>query len=263
LSASQSILRPDYANLGGIMTFEDEDLKVWVPNQNLKPERITKYFAGLQQQINPAGLLGISAYRMDIRDRQIRRVQISREQAGLQTGIDLSGNDPDTQYLSTTNAAGRRSIYGLTLEYNQQLTFLPGMLKGLSVFGSFTRTLWHGMLNDTERIGYLPKSANGGIRYRYGRLNLLVRATWQDDKLQALTEPVNSASTYLDDHMWLKARTMVDVNVDFRITKHLSFVFSVRNLFNSPIVWYSGAPGRMSSYDVNSSIWNCGIKGAF
>jgi TonB-dependent receptor len=263
LSASQSILRPDYDNLAGIMVFEDEERRVWVPNQNLKPERITKYFASLQRQLTPAGLLGVSAYRMDIRDRQTKRVQISREQAELQTGIDLSGNDSDTQYLSATNAAGQRSIYGLTLEYNQQLTFLPGTFKGLGLFGSFTRTLWHGMRDDTERIGYMPKSANGGIRYRYGRLNLLVRATWQDGRLMGITEPVNGASTYLDDHAYMKERTMIDVSGGFRINKHLSFVFSVRNILNAPQIQYSNTPGRMMSYAVYSSFWNCGVKGTF
>ncbi|MBI1900211.1 MAG: hypothetical protein HYS13_03720, partial [Planctomycetia bacterium] len=67
-------------------------------------------------------------------------------------------------FISSVNLPGTQRTKGLTLEYSQQLVFLPGPLKGFSVFGSLTRNI-----ADRQLLGNVPKSANGGIRYHYGR----------------------------------------------------------------------------------------------
>ncbi|MDR0901993.1 MAG: TonB-dependent receptor, partial [Opitutaceae bacterium] len=264
LSASQSIQRPDYNNLAGVMTYDETSWNRWVPNPMLKPERLTKYFASLQQRIRPAGILSVSAYRMDIDDRQINNVQISRADAEAQTGVSLADDDDDVIYRTTRNTSGRRSIHGLTIDYNQQLTFLPGALKGLSAFGSFTRTWKPGRVeDDAELNNYVPKSANGGLRYRYGRLNLQLRATWQDDKQRSVTLPSSENATYLYDHIYQKERLLVDVSGDFKLNKNLWFVFSLRNITNSPYVEYSNTPDRLWYCIAHGILWNCGLRGTF
>jgi TonB-dependent receptor len=263
LSASQSIQRPDYGNLAGVMSYNETDWQRWVPNPNLKPERLTKYFVSLQQRIRPAGLLGVSAYRMDIDGKQIANMQISRAEAEAQTGISLADDGEEVIYRSTKNTAGRRSIHGLTIDYNQQLTFLPGALKGLSAFGSFTRTWWPAVEDDAELNNVVPHSANGGFRYRYGRLNLQIRATWQDDKQRSVTKPAGDTSTYLHDHIYQKARLMVDFSGDFKLSKNYTFVFSLRNITNSPYIEYSNTRDRMYCYFIHGILWNCAIKGTF
>lgn len=263
LSASQSIQRPDYNNLAGVMTYNDDDGTRWIPNPNLKPERLTKYFVSLQQRIRPGGMLGLSAYRMDIADRQIARVQINREEAEALTGVSMAGDPDDIIYRSTRNASGTRTIYGLTIDYNQQLTFLPGVLKGLGVFGSYTRTWQISPETDDERVGYLPNSANGGLRYRYGRLNLQLRATWQDDRLQSITRPATADSTYVTGYYYYKGRMMVDFSGDFKLNKNLWFIFSLRNITNTPAEWYSNTPDLMQRYFVHGVFWNCGLKARF
>ncbi|HEY0947263.1 MAG TPA: TonB-dependent receptor [Opitutaceae bacterium] len=246
VAASEAILRPDYNNLAGITTINETNLTVTVPNPNLKPETSTKYLAALQYYFEPAGTLSFSAYRLDIKNQLSARTQITPEQAGL---------DPE-QYAGYTilgylNGEGTRSIDGGTLEYSQQLVFLPGALKGLSVFGSVTRAQ-----ADGELIGHVPKAANGGIRFHHGRFNLQVRSTWQASRLVSVTTPLN-------DHVWLRERTLVDVSGGYRLSDHLELMFSVRNVFNAPSIQYSNEPGRVQLYDVYGSLWNFGIKGTF
>lgn len=264
LSASQSIQRADYNNLAGVMTYDETAWSRWVPNPGLKPERLAKYFASLQQRIRPAGLLGLSVYRMDIDGLQLANAQINRAEAEAQTGISLADDEDYVIYRTTRNLDGRRSIHGLTIDYNQQLTFLPAALKGLGVFGSFTRTWWPRVDDDQERVGYVPKAANGGLRYRYGPVNLQLRATWQSDKLRSVTESNTAGSTtYLHDHIYQRARAMVDLGGDFRFSKRYTFVFSLRNLTNAPYIEYSNTRDRMYCYFVHGVLWNCAIKGTF
>jgi iron complex outermembrane recepter protein len=243
---SESILRPDYNNLAGITTVNDTQLTVTVPNPRLKPETSTKYFAGVQYYFEPAGTLSLSVFRLDVRNQLTARTQLTPEQAGL---------DPD-DYPGYTifgylNGEGTRSIDGGTLEYSQQLTFLPGALRGLSVFGSVTRAA-----ADEQLIGHVPKAANGGIRFRHGRFNLQLRTTWQASRLLSVSRPIN-------DHVWLRERTLVDLSGGYRLTNHFELMLSVRNIFNAPTIQYSNEPGRVQMYDVYGSLWNLGVKGTF
>ena len=270
LSASQSIMRPDYVNLSGVITY-DEDLEttVTVPNGTLKPEYMTKFFAGLNLRLEPAGILSLYAYRMDIKDKQIRDVTISREEAEAIVGyplLDETASEEEeggSTFRTTINSPSRLSVYGVTLEYNQQLKFLPGYLKGLSVFSSVTLSSIRGVQIDEDRIGQVKKSASGGLRYRVGRVHIQLRGTWQGPYLFSVTRPVDTNYAFLDDHLYEKARLIVDLSGGFKLTNRCELTFSIRNLADSPRILYSNVPGRLAYYWVPGTIWNVSLKGSF
>lgn len=248
LSASESILRPNYDNLAGITTINDANQTITVPNPGLQPELSRKTFASLQYYYEPAGMIGISAYRLDLENQLTARSEISAAQAGF-------ADDPEYAsytFLSYLNGDDRAHTNGLSAEYNQQLTFLPGALKGLSVFGSITRTI-----ADRQQLRLVPKSANGGIRYRYGKLNVQLRTTWQATRL------ISQSTTAVNGWIWGRERTLVDLSGGYKLNSRIELMLSVRNLFNAPYQQYSNEPGRLQMYDVYGSLWNFGIKGTF
>ena len=248
LSSSESILRPNYDNLAGITSIDDTNQIVTVPNPGLKPELSRKTFASLQYYFEPAGMLGLSAYRLDVKNQLSARSRVSAEQAGF-------ANEPEYasySFLSYVNGAGNQHTNGVSAEYNQQMTFLPGALKGLSVFGSVTRTI-----ADRQQLRLAPKSANGGVRFRHGPLNLQLRSTWQAARLISIsTNTVNGL-------VWAKERTLVDLSGGYKLSKRLELMLSVRNIFNAPAEQYSNVPGRLQLFDVYGSLWNFGVKGTF
>jgi iron complex outermembrane recepter protein len=248
LSASESLLRPNYDNLAGITSINDTNQTVTVPNPNLEPELSRKTFASLQYYYEPAGMVGVSAYRLDMENQLTARSAISAEQAGF-------GDDPEYAsytFLSYLNGEGRAHTNGLSAEFNQQMTFLPGALKGLSVFGSITRTI-----ADRQQLRLVPKSANGGVRYRYARFHVQVRATWQASRL------ISQSTSAVNGWIWGRERTLVDLSGGYKLGKRLELMLSVRNIFNAPYQQYSNEPGRLQMFDVYGSLWNFGIKGTF
>jgi TonB-dependent receptor len=288
-SMSQAILRPDYGNLAGVVNYPDTSnynvITLWVPNPKLKPEETTKYYAGLQWYLNPAGIVEVSAYRLDISGLQIPRQVITADQAQDQLGYSIddllrglyAGEvvvDEDTQetiteamgnttYLSTINAKGSRTVYGVTLRYDQQLTFLPGFLKGLSLFGSFTTAALQNAELEEEKIGRASKSANGGIKYRLGRVSFSLRGNWADDRLISIARPYDGRQWMTADHIYERARLTVDFSGNFRLNKNLELVWSIRNLTEEPYIRYSNVPGRISWYSVPDTIWNFSIRGKY
>lgn len=280
LSASQSILRPDYGNLAGVTSYDDDLQVVTIPNGQLKPEYLTKYYAGLRYHFEPAGTLSLSAYRLDIKDLQIRNIEISKAEAERIVGYPLGGSEESGEddsgagedgdemaaaqrYRTTINAPDLLSFYGVTLEYNQQLTFLPGALRGLSVFSSFTWGDVAGAKRSIERLESVRYSANGGIRYRLGRLHFTVRGTWKDDVLAGVTEPTADRYHFLNDHIYRKDRFSLDLSGGIKLNKRYELSFSVRNLLNAPTIYYSNVPDRMARYYVTGAVWNFSVKGTF
>ena len=275
LSASQSILRPDYDNLAGTVTVDTNDLYIRIPNATLKPECMTKYYAGINYKFEPAGTLQLSAYRMDIKDKQIRNIEIDINEAERILGYSLRSSTPSgdidldadnahgTIYYTAINSPSLLSVYGVTLEYNQQLVFLPGLLKGLSIFSSVTLSSIHGSQIDEDKIGQVKRSANGGLRYSLARFNLQLRGTWTGDTLAAVTRPLEGSYHFYQDHQYAKSRLIIDLSGGFKLTNRYELTFSVRNLTNSPQIWYSNVPDRLSRYTLIGSYVNISLKGSF
>lgn len=248
---SEAILRPDYGNIGGVTSVNESTQTVTVPNPLLKPEHSTKYYASLQYFIEPSGLIGLSYYKLKLKDMQQPGFTVNPEDVGY-----AASDYPGYTFVSTQNAPATLDTDGITFEYNQQLTFLPGAFKGLSLYGSFTRVIAEGV-----RIGTPDAMANWGVRYRYGRFNVQLNGTWQSkSRLGTVSDTETTANTGL---RWLAGRDLWNISAGYRLTRHFELMLSGRNIFNAPSIQYSNVPGRIYLYDVYGSMWSAGIKGTF
>src|SRR5688572_27314187 len=133
-SASQSIMRVDLPTMTGVATINEDTLTGSIPNLDLKPEHGNNYSARLEYYFEPVGVVSAGVFMMDVTDLQFSTSNVRAEDIGL--GDEYPG------YLFTTMSnAGRFRAKGLELEYSQQLTFLPGVFRGLGAFANYSRTV--------------------------------------------------------------------------------------------------------------------------
>jgi len=251
LAFSQSILRPDYGNLGGVVSINEDNGIVTVPNSELKPEHSVKYFAGLQYYLEPAGVVGMSYYRLDIEDMQATGFTVNPEDVGF-----APDEYPGYQFVSAGNVPGTSTNDGLILEYSQQLTFLPGAWKGLSLRGSLTR-----INPDGPRVNLPEKVANWGLGYKYGRFDLQVNGNYQDSyRISALS---NTPTTADNGILYRASREMWNVSLSYRLSENFDLQIAGRNIFDAPDITYSNVRSRVRMYDKYGSMWSFGIKGRF
>lgn len=252
IAFSDAILRPDYGNIAGATAVNDNTLIVTVPNPQLKPEHSTKYYAGLQYFFEPSGVLGISFYRLKLKDMQITGQTIEDP-----ASLGYSSSDyPGYTYVSTENDPGVRYTNGLTYEYNQQLTFLPGAFKGLGLYGSITRVIADGVRQNTPN-----KSANWGLKYKYGPFHVQINGTWNGTyRSSALS---NTPTTVNGGVLYHAARELWGVSAGFKLTKNVELMVAGRNIFNAPDIVYSNIPSHLQLYSIYGSLWTAGIKGTF
>jgi TonB-dependent receptor len=242
LGYSATISRPALSNLGGVWVFNETAQTVNVPNPNLQPERSKNLTGRVAYYFEPVGNMAFTAFQNDVRNSAF-----TDEFAAADFGYEDDPTYSGYRFISVSTRAGTTRIRGMTFEYSQALSFLPGIWKGLNVSASYTRTY-----ASTVKTGMVPHMIGAAISYRHRRLSLGVSGKYTDATPYSLTAPV-----------YRKGRTMIDLNGGYQFSKRLSVFFQVRNLFNIPENRYQGDP-TIISYNVTfGTILTAGIKGTF
>ncbi len=243
VAASQSISRPSYGNVAGIITINEANQEIRVPNPDLKPETSDKYFASVQYYLEPAGTLSVSGFRLSVKNMGSGTQPVSAAEAGYADDPEYSSYT----FVRPSNAPGTIHLDGVEVEYSQQLVFLPKALRGFSIFGSLTRTA------ASERIAnHVPKSANGGFRYSNHKFNAQLRTTWQAPRF-------NSASA--TEELWQYERLMFDFSGGYKFNRTYELTISGRNILNEPIRTYSNEPGLVRAFNRYGASWTVGVRG--
>lgn len=245
VAGNESISRPNYNNIAGVITINETSRVITLPNPNLKPETSKKYFVSLQKYVEPAGTISVSGYELQVKNFNTANVAVSAEEAGYADDPEYAG----FTFLRPGTAPGTRKIKGLDLEYSQQLVFLPGFWRGFSLFGSVSRTI-----PDLRVTSLVSKSANGGVRFSNHKFNVQLRATWVAARL---------TSTNAQRDQWQNERLMFDMSGGYKINRTYEITLSGRNINNSPIRAYENQPGLAQMNEYLGPVWTLGVRGRF
>ncbi|MSU23280.1 MAG: TonB-dependent receptor [Opitutus sp.] len=164
LSWSNTIGRPPPGSLLPVETPNNNTLILTVNNPSLKPQYSENWDAALEYYFEPVGQFSVGFFHKSIKD------YISSGNAGVVgAGADngYGGEYAGYSITSQTNT-GSAKIKGWEFSYQQELTFLPGVLRGLGVFANFTVLDTKGdygtgsAVSTTEVLGFIPHSGNVG-----------------------------------------------------------------------------------------------------
>jgi outer membrane receptor protein involved in Fe transport len=131
---SYAISRPPVDALAGVWSINDQALLITAPNPNLKPEKSDNYVARLAYYFEPVGSLTFLVQQTEISDQ---RITVRGEAADFGFADDPEYATYDFQ--SVTNNSSLYRYRSLELAYNQNLSFLPGLLRTANVNLSYTR----------------------------------------------------------------------------------------------------------------------------
>ncbi|MES2694516.1 MAG: TonB-dependent receptor [Verrucomicrobiota bacterium] len=253
-SFNDSITRPNLNQLAGGVTInaESNPPSATISNPDLKPERGRNLFASAEYYFpKGAGFLTFSGARRDITDLiQSNVFDVAPGDDYIEDdGIDLGG------YRVTTFANVRKAhVTSGELSYRQNLVFLPGFWRRLSLFGNYTR-LHYDHYENFRR----PKNiANGGVSFDHRGLSLRWNFVWVSKFRRAAT-PASGWSVFDGE------RLTHDMQAAYRFSRYTTVFASVRNVFNKPQVNYygSGTATIMNRYSDYGAIWTVGVRGLF
>lgn len=246
----RTIKRPNIGQIAGVrQVYEGSDGSgtVVTPNANLKPERSEKVVAGLSYYfgVNNSSLVQVVGSYNKLTDQQLSAT-LTAEEFG-NTDPALEGFD----FVSFDNRNNPITFKTLEVSYNQNLTFLPHLLRGTAVNLSYTRTQ-----ASLRSPGTVPHSVKGGVSYRYKRFNVAFNGVWRDDT------PWFQGTT----NRYLVSNVKYDISGGFRLTQNISLFFQGRNIFEEPHRIFeqsAGNPDVLFRYENYGTNWTFGVRGTF
>lgn len=231
-SYSETIGRPSIAELIPATTANYDNQTVSTSNPSLEPQWAQNYDFSAEFYFEPAGMFTVGVFQKDL-EKFIYRAGGAIVPTGEDNGFngDYAGFTLTTQYNG-----GAAKVKGIEVSYNQQFTFLPGLLKGL---GGFANATWmeakgnYGTggaisLNpNPELAGFNPFVANVGVSYIRNRLNLRASYNYRDKYL--VTYNANPSRS-----VYAVARPTLDVKTLFNVNRRLSVYLDVVNVLMEP-----------------------------
>jgi len=260
LSWSTSFGRPPMANLMPNETVNETNETVTVNNPALLPQMAKNWDATLEYYFEPVGSFSVGWFHKTINDYIVSGINGGIIPAGTDNGYN--GDYAGFTRLTTANT-GTAIVQGWEFSYQQQFTFLPGLLRGLSGSLNYTYINTHGDFGGTlyrrsgEVAGFIPKVANASLSWRYRRFSTRVLYNFTGAHITSYSSTSPALNVYRYD------RNTVSWGMAYQLRPAVSLTLDVANLLNEPQRFYVGNASRMQSTIINFVTLTGGISGRF
>jgi iron complex outermembrane receptor protein len=238
-------------------------------NPQLQPYRATTYDLAAEWYPARGSIISAAVFYKDI-STYIQTVTDTMPFTATGLPVSLLDNTTvkptdDFQVSSVRNTPGG-PLKGFELNYQQQLTFLPGRLSNFGILANYTYVQADiqyflnaaGTLTTTQPLLNLSKhNWNGTIYYEEGPFSARVSANKRDPYLTAVP------SSYGVDVSGVQEATYIDATMSYRVGK-MTFSVEGINLTNEVNVSYSDSNAeRLSDYFQSGRQFYAGLRYAF
>ncbi len=260
VSWSTSFGRPDISNIRPGETVDENNRRLTVNNPALKPQTSTNWDATLEYYFEPVGSLTIGWFHKSIEDFIVTNQEVGIIPGGLDNGYD---GEYDGWIERTSINSGTAIAQGWEFAYQQQLTFLPGKLKGLSASFNYSLTDTHGLRGGTRYLtrrdiaGFIPHSANAALRWNYRGFSARLLYNFTGEH----TSSFNAANPGLSIYRY--SMKTLNVGFGYQYRPGLGITLDISNLFNEPQEFYMGTKDRFRQNITNFVTVAIGLNGRF
>ncbi len=260
LSWSTSFGRPAISNLLPNETVNETNQTITINNPALLPQTAKNWDFTLDYYFDPVGNISVGWFQKKIRNYIVSGVDAGTVGGGANNGYN--GEYEGFNRLTTDNA-GDAEVSGWEFSYQQQFTFLPGLLKGLSGSANYTVIETKGNFGGTvnrgtnEVAGFIPKAGNASLSWRYRGFSTRVLYNFTGEHITSYS----ATSPALN--LWRTDRNTVNWGMAYQYRPTLSFTVDVANVFNEPQVLYAGFGNRIQDIINNFVTVTVGVSGRF
>jgi TonB-dependent receptor len=223
------------------------------------PQTATNWDATLEYYFEPVGNFTVGWFHKDIRDYIVSGIESGTIGSGTDNGYN--GEYANWTVLTTANA-GNAVVQGWEFNYQQQFTFLPGILKGLSGLINYTVLDTHGNYGGTgsrgtgQVAGFVPRTANASLSWRYRGFSTRLLVNYANTFLQTFN--INPAR-----NVFRLDRKLINLSFGYQLRPSLALTVDIDNLTNVPQKRYRGIPDQMEYYNYPGTTITMGISGRF
>jgi len=259
-SYSTSYGRAPLANLLPGETIDEANQRLTVNNSALKPQQAKNWDLTLEYYFEPVGSLTAGWFHKDIRD-----FIVANQDARIIPDGPNNGYDGDYAGFTerTSFNGGTVTVNGWEFAYQQQFTFLPGLLRGLSTSLNYSWADQHGLREGTryltrrEIAGFIPHAANASLNWRYGKTSLRALYNFTGENITTFNP------TYPALNQYRYSMKTLNLGAGYQYQPNLGFTIDASNVLNEPQRWYIGSKDRMRRTTINFVAVTIGVNGRF
>lgn len=260
LSWSNSFGRPPLGNLVPNETVNETAQTLTINNPGLRPQTAESWDAALEYYFEPVGSLSANWFHKTIKDYFVNGVISGTVGSGADNGYN--GEYGGFTILTRENL-GSAVVQGWEFSYQQQFTFLPGVLKGLGLSANTTILDTRGNFGGTatrrtgEVPGFVPRTGNVSVSWRYRRFGTRINLNRTGEYINAFTAAGSGRNQYT------LARTVVNAGFAYQFRPAVSFSVDVGNIFNEAQTFFRGNADNISEVRIPGVTVTFGVSGRF
>ncbi|MDP2137563.1 MAG: TonB-dependent receptor [Candidatus Didemnitutus sp.] len=261
VSWSTSYGRATLAQLVPSVTANDTTQTVTIGNPSIRPQTADNIDVKLEYYFKGNGQVSISAFRKEIKD-----YIASSTGSGftVPSGPDNGFEGLYSGYLiSRPSNVGDAEVEGFEFNYSQRLTFLPGLLKGLTLSANYTEIETKGKFAGTTELrtnqvaGFVPRTLNARVQYAYKDFGASFDANYTGEHILGLNLTSPGLSFYRRD------LTTYNAGVTYRIRPEATLFLAVNNLTEAAPEHYVGIESRTRQLLISPLAIKFGVTGQF
>ena len=260
LSWSTSFGRPPLNNALPNETISETNQTLTVNNPSLLPQNAATWDATLEYYFEPVGTLSLGWFNKTITDYIVTGTNAGT----IGTGNDNGFNGEYAGFTRLTSAnAGTAKVSGWEFNYQQQFTFLPGLLKGFGASANYTLIRTNGNFGGTtsrstnEVPGFIPRTGNATLSWRYKKFSTRLLYNFTGSYITAFTAATPGRNLYRFQY------ATVNAGVSYQVRPNLQLTLDAANLTNEPQSLYRGVRSQMQNTILNGTSLTFGVNGRF
>ena len=264
---AKTIGRPNFTEVIPSITASDPTAApgsrtVTVINSGLKPWTADNYDLSLEAYGIKGAVAALSLFRKDITDF----FGSTRTAATPELLAEFGLSDEFLTYdIITKRNAGDAVLDGVEVSYRQSFDQLHPWGRGLQIYGNVTYMELGGP-NEADFTNFVPLTINYGVSYTRSRFRGDVSVSQFSER--RIQPAVANATTEANSYFYNPSQTKIDLSLEYRFHRKLSFYGSVRNLFAKPLrrgAYSANTPGyaQVDQFQFTGAMFTLGIKGSF
>jgi TonB-dependent receptor len=230
---SSTIARPGFAQSSASVSVDPANGIVTTGNPNLKPTTSQNFDLQIEKYLPHGGIASIGVF-----DKSLSNYVVAQGQFVASSPF-LPGFGAPVRLISFANVSSAR-VRGVTANYEQHFTQLPGIFGGLGAAANWTWTNSHLDIRPGEdhTLPSAPRNTfNAAVFYERGPLNMRLAASYVGASLWSVG---GSAAT----DVYTASRLSLDFGASYQATKNVGLYVDVKNILNTPLKFYEGSPNR-------------------
>ena len=239
---THTIARPAFGDISPRMSINREDEEISLGNPELDPYKSRNIDLSVEHYIGESGIFSVGAFHKSIKGYIVETI---------------TKNDPaypGFEVIRPINGDDAR-VYGLELNYQQQLDFLPGVWSGLLV--GFSGTWLDTEFKVNGETFTLPNASDriysAHVGYERSGFSTRIAAVYRNDYLDTIGDSA-------DFDIYVAPNTQLDFSLDYKINKRWGVYFEASNLLDEPLELYQGNRSNTLQNELYGRTYAVGVK---